>query len=88
MQKRGAGRGNSAYAQKANRYILRVIVTPVVKERPSGDRRIGFPHRVINCVVVRFLPVEYLTYEIRDVSDIKSFVGGDAHIDPLLNELM
>ena len=31
-----------------------------------------------------FAPVEYLTYEIRGVSDIKSFVGVDAHIDPLL----
>ena len=48
MQKRGAGRENSAYARKTSRYILRIIVTPAVKERPSGDRQIGFPERTVN----------------------------------------
>ena len=33
---------------KTSRYILPVVVTLQVKERPSGDRRIGFPHRTIN----------------------------------------
>ena len=28
---------------------------------------------------------KYLTYEIRDTSDIKKFVGVDAHIDPHLS---
>ena len=31
-----------------------------------------------------FVPVEYLTYEIRDISDHMRLVGVDAHIDPLL----
>ena len=34
--------------EKACRYILRISVTPVVKERPSGDRKIGFPERTVN----------------------------------------
>ena len=38
--------------------------------------------------VVSFAPVEYLTYEIRGVSDIMRLVGVDSHVDPLLNELM
>ena len=29
-----------------------------------------------------FAPVEYLTYGIRGISDLKDFVGVDAHIDP------
>ena len=33
---------------KAFCYIVRVVVTLAVKERPSGDRRIGFPHRTAN----------------------------------------
>ena len=51
--------------RKTGRYILRVVVTPAVKERPSGDRRIRFPERTENCVIVPLTPVEYLTYEIR-----------------------
>ncbi len=35
--------------RKTSRYILRIIVTLVVKERPSGDRQIGFPERTIHC---------------------------------------
>ena len=27
-------------------------------------------------------PVEYLTYEIRDIFDLMRLIGGDAHIDP------
>ena len=34
--------------KKAYRYILRIIVTLQVKERPSGDRQIGFPERTVN----------------------------------------
>ena len=34
--------------RKTHRYTLRIIVTLRVKERPSGDRRIGFPERTIN----------------------------------------
>ena len=48
MQKRGAGREIALTRRKTNRYILRIIVTLAVKERPSGDRRIGFPDRTIN----------------------------------------
>ena len=36
MQKRGAGREIALTREKACRYILRIIVTPVVKERPCG----------------------------------------------------
>ena len=74
--------------RKTSRYILRVSVTPAVKERPSGDRRIGFPERTINCVVAPLAPVKYLTYGNRNASDLKRFVGVDAHIDPLCNGLM
>ena len=49
MQKRGAGREIALTRRKTNRYILRIIVTLVVKERPSGDRQIGFPERTIHC---------------------------------------
>ena len=48
MQKRGAGREIALTREKPSRYILRIIVTPVVKERPSGDRQIEFPERTIN----------------------------------------
>ena len=34
--------------EKAYRSVVRVIVTLAVKERPSGDRRIGFPERTIH----------------------------------------
>ena len=33
--------------EKACRSVVRIFVTPVVKERPSGDRQIGFPRRTI-----------------------------------------
>ena len=33
---------------KTIRSVVRIVVTPAVKERPSGDRRIGFPERTIN----------------------------------------
>ena len=32
--------------------------------------------------VVMLAPVEYLTYEIRNISDLMRLVGTDAHIDP------
>ena len=32
---------------KTIRSVVRIVVTPPVKERPSGDRRIGFPHRTL-----------------------------------------
>ena len=47
MEEKDAGREIALTREKTNRYILRVIVTPVVKERPSGGRRIGFPERTI-----------------------------------------
>ena len=34
--------------------------------------------------VVSFAPVEYLTYGIRDVSNIKRFVGADIPLRPIL----
>ena len=34
--------------RKTIRFVLRIFVTLQVKERPSGDRRIGFPERTIN----------------------------------------
>ena len=48
MQKRGAGREIALTREKACRSVVRVIVTLQVKERPSGDRQIGFPERTIN----------------------------------------
>ena len=48
MQKRGARREITLTRRKTSRSVLRVIVTPAVKERPSGDRQIGFPERTIN----------------------------------------
>ena len=47
MQKRGAGRENSAYARKGIFYIVRVVVTLAVKERLAGDRQIGSPERTV-----------------------------------------
>ena len=47
MQKRGAGREIALTREKACRSTLRVIVTLLVKERPSGDRPIGFPERTV-----------------------------------------
>ena len=60
------GREIALTRRKTSRSILRIIVTPVVKERPSGDRPIGFPERTKNCVIAPFAPAEYLTYEIRN----------------------
>ena len=78
MEEKDAGNEIALTRRKTVRSVLRIFVTLQVKERPSGDRRIGFPERTVNCVVARFLPVEYLTYEIRDVSDIERLVGADA----------
>ena len=47
MQKRGAGREIALTREKTGRYTLRFFVTLLVKERPSGDRQIGFPERTI-----------------------------------------
>ena len=48
MQKRGAGREIALTREKTGRYTLRFFVTLLVKERPSGDRQIGFPERTAN----------------------------------------
>ena len=48
MQKRGAGREIALTREKTIRSVVRVIVTLPVKERPSGDRQIGFPERTLN----------------------------------------
>ena len=42
----------------------------------------GFPNARYTVRVVLFVPVEYLTYEIRSVSNIKRLVGADASVRP------
>ena len=46
-KKRRRMRSIALTRRKTNRYALRISVTLQVKERPSGDRRIGFPERTI-----------------------------------------
>ena len=82
MQKRGAGRENSADARKNKSFrftycrssfrspnALRATVE-------SGFLSARYALRIVTCA-----PVEYLTYEIREISDLKGLIGVDAHID-------
>ena len=48
MEEKDAGNEIALTREKACRSVLCFFVTPVVKERPSGDRRIGFLERMIN----------------------------------------
>ena len=70
--------------EKAFCSVLRVIVTLFVVRTPlRATVESGFLSARYTVQVVRLTPVEYLTYEIREIPDIKSFVGVDAHIGPL-----
>ena len=108
MQKRGAGRGNSAYARKGVSLHFTYFRYTGGQGTPFGrrPRKLHIPHfragRESSSITLLllsktqtlrwfvfwffsaflFAPVEYLTYEIRGISNLKSFVGVDAHIDP------
>ena len=55
--------------------------------RPNALRaaaQLGFPSAQYAIQIVLFAPVEYLTYGIRSVSNIKRLVGADASVRPTL----
>ena len=110
MQKRGAGRGNSADARKGVSFCcaffrssfrspnaLRAASSqtpypslPRKRESSSIPLLVLSKTQTLRWFVFWFFsaflfaPVEYLTYEIRNISDLIRLVGVDTHIDPLL----
>ena len=83
MEEKGAGERNSAYARKGVSFCCAFFRSSF--RSPNALRATvesGFlSARYVLCVVT-CAPVEYLTYEIRNVSDLMRLVGVDAHIDP------
>ena len=85
MEEKGAGREIALTREKTIRSVVRISVTLPVVQTPwratveSGFLSARYALRIVTCA-----PVEYLTYEIRNISDLMRLVGGDAHIDPRL----
>ena len=84
MEEKDAGERNSAYAQKTK--SLHGACFRYIARRPNALRatfKSGFLTARYIAQIVPFAPVEYLTYEIRNISDlIMRLVWVDAHIDP------
>ena len=76
---------NSADAQK--RHFDSACRSPIVRSARNALRaaaQLGFPSAQYVIQIVLFAPVEYLTYGIRSVSNIKRLVGADASVRPTL----